>query len=122
MVIKNKFNIFIGKLSQKTFRMNAIFFAALWIFYIVASYFATLILGMGGWSVIVTMPLAVLFYIAAGLAMLTGLVIYCFRKKTCTIIFYPKIFLWLLLAPQAVYILANPFRDCGDYGSCLNAS
>jgi len=117
MVIKNKFNALVEKLSLKTFKMNAVIFAVLWTAYIVASYYFTLYFGMRGWSVIATMPLSILFYAAVCLAVLVGLLLYRISSKSLSITFYPKIFIYFLLIPQAIYVLANPFRDCGDY-SC----
>jgi len=114
MGIKNKFNDFVEKLSQKSFRMNAIIFAILWTVYITASFYLTLWFGMGGWSALFTLPLSILFYSIIGLAILVGLVISCIKTKTASVNFYPKIFTYLFLVPQIIYALVNPFQDCGD--------
>jgi len=115
MKIKNKFRGYAAKLSDKSFRMNAFLFAALWIAYIISSYHLMLRFGMNGWSILFTLPLAILFYIIVCLSLLVGLIIYCFRNRTLSISFYPKIFLALILIPQVIYILINPFRDFYPY-------
>jgi hypothetical protein len=120
MGVKNKWNSFIEKLTEKSFKTNAIIFAILWVVYIVISWCLTFMFATSGWSTIVTIPLAFLFYLIVFLVVLAGLILYCFNEKTLSITFYPKIFAWLLLVPQVVYILINPFRDCGD-SSCFFA-
>lgn len=98
----------------KPFRINALCFALLWIAYCIISHHLTVNFALGGWSTLITLPISFLFYTTICISLLVQIILHYKKIKGVSIIFYPKIFLFLVLLPQILFALFNPVRDYGD--------
>lgn len=106
-------NSLIEKLFGKVIKINIGIFAALWIVYCIASFFFN-ILGQGGWSVLLTLPVSFLLFSIICATVLAKLILYRAKTKCLTINFYPVAFGIFLVLPQILFVLFNTVRDCGD--------
>lgn len=117
MGIKNKFNTFIGKLSNPAYRINAVFFTLLWALYCTISVELSGGICCSGEGIgIFLIPLYLLYYFAIFLFGLTNIISNTVKRKKWHINFRPNIFTIMLLIPQILFTVFLPLNDNTIFG------